>query len=395
MTMDNISQYFKGKVKIKISGQSPERFINLCLVHKIPLASIVRVGERTLVISLAAQDVKKLRPVLHKSACHMHVINKSGLPFLKKKALRRKSFMAGALIFCFCLYIFSTFIWSVEVKAEKPLQIIAKGQVLERASFYGLHPGVSILFVNINDMRENLIKDFPYAAWIGLDIVGTKAIITIYERSIVPQEESNKPADLVAEKDALIEEIFVISGTAIATKGMTVRQGDVLIGARVYPPVTEGQEPPPSEEKYTRAKGIIRARTWYEADAKVFFKENNYYRTGRNNYSVLIKTPDGTKKDFSLKKFTAYEKEKVADWKNNKFSVELQLLKYREVKNNIIQMNLEQAKKAALVRVEKELRKIFPPTAKLVNRHYIWYNIKNGVSVRMIWEARENIGVNR
>lgn len=388
-------RFFNGTVKIKITGSQPERFINLCLVNKISLSGLSRVGEQTIMVHLAAQDIKKIRPILRKSACRMRIIDKSGLPFLKYKALRRKGFMMGGLLFCLFLYIFSTFIWSIEINTPKPLKLVSAQQIVKQANIYGLKPGVSKLLLNNNQLREKLMKDFPDASWIGVDVSGTRAIITIYERYKVLEKESAEPANLVADKDAVIEDVLVIKGTAVVSKGTTVKRGDLLISSHVYPTVISGQEPYAGEPMLARAKGIVRARTWYDSRAKILLKEEQYYHTGNINYGLVLKIPDGSSKVLRISDFTTYEETNIRSWRNKSFALELKLQKYLEIKKKTTLRTPSEAKEQAMAVADKKILKLLPADAKLVNKNYIWYNIKNGISVRAIWEVRENIGINR
>lgn len=393
--MDSLWQFFNGTTKLKITGTTPERFINLCLINKISLWDIKRIGEKTLIVHTNVKDVKKLRPLLRKSFCRMHILKKYGLPFLWIKAFRRKAFLVGGSIFCLTLYIMSTFIWTVDIFAPKPLKNISKQVLLDRARAYGLKPGVSKILLDPELLKPMLLKDFPNASWIGIDISGTKAIITIYERIEKPKEESSAPADLIAEKDAVVEDIFVIEGTPLVTKGLTVEKGDTLISAKVYPPVVEGQETPSGEMKYVRAKGIVRARTWYEARARVLLKEKYFYKSGNSSYGLTVKFPDGTIKNWSMKKFPAYEKIDIGDWRNSRFAVELKMQKYNEILSKKIIRKPNEAKAEANLLVDKKLRKLLSSSAKLVKKNYLWYNNMNSVTIRGIWEVNEQIGLNR
>lgn len=393
--MDSVLRFFSGTVKLKITGTTPERFINLCLIHKIALWEIKRMGDKTLVVHIHARDVKKIRPLLRKSFCQMHILKKSGLPFLRLKAFRRKAFLVGGLVFCLTLYLLSTFIWTVDVIAPKTLKNLSAQTIKVRAKEYGLKPGISKVFFNAENLKSALLKDFPEATWIGVDISGTKAIITIYERTEKPKEDSFTHGDLIAEKDAVVEDIFVIEGRQLVAKGVTVEKGDVLISSKVYPQVVEGQEVQKTEIKYVRAKGIVRARTWYEAQAKVLFVEKALYKGGKTSYGLELKFPDGTISNWSVHKFPAFEKIDVSSWSNNRFAVGLKMQKYNEILSKKIVRTPSQAKEQANVLVDGRLRKLIGPSAKLVKKNYIWYNNNNYVKVRGIWEVNEQIGVNR
>ena len=70
-----IFKYLKGYVKIKVEGYSPERFFNLCNVHKILLWGIEK-KEVSYELFISVKDYKKLRPLVRKTGTKVILIEK-------------------------------------------------------------------------------------------------------------------------------------------------------------------------------------------------------------------------------------------------------------------------------------------------------------------------------
>ena len=104
-----VFRYMKGFLRIRISGFSPERFMNLCSNHGIVLWDIFP-GQCYYEMNISLSDFYRLKAVLRKTKTRVHILSKKGFPFVLVRWKSRKIFLSGFL-FCFCLLIYlSTFI---------------------------------------------------------------------------------------------------------------------------------------------------------------------------------------------------------------------------------------------------------------------------------------------
>ena len=84
-------RYLKGYVCIKISGYSPERFMNLCRNNGIILWDIIPHGQEYL-LKMSVSDFKRIKIFLKKTKVKAAIIQKYGLPFLCIKIKEEKYF---------------------------------------------------------------------------------------------------------------------------------------------------------------------------------------------------------------------------------------------------------------------------------------------------------------
>jgi similar to stage IV sporulation protein len=102
-------RWIRGYLLIRLKGQSPERFINLCSNRGIFLWNLQNVdGDYECYIMI--KDYKKLKPVARKTGTIPLIKRRQGLPFLVQQYKSRKGFLLGILLFCFILYVLSLFI---------------------------------------------------------------------------------------------------------------------------------------------------------------------------------------------------------------------------------------------------------------------------------------------
>ena len=94
--LTDILKFIKGYLIIRVTGYSPERFLNLCGRHGIVLWELRnRKTEYEMCISISG--FRKLRPLVRKTKTKVVILERHGLPFILHRYRRRKLFAMGAL----------------------------------------------------------------------------------------------------------------------------------------------------------------------------------------------------------------------------------------------------------------------------------------------------------
>ena len=89
-----IFRYMKGFLRIRVSGFSPERFMNLCCNHGIMLWEIFPCKEYY-EMNISLSQFYRLKPILRKTKTKVHIIKKNGFPFVLARWKKRKIFLSG------------------------------------------------------------------------------------------------------------------------------------------------------------------------------------------------------------------------------------------------------------------------------------------------------------
>ena len=101
--------------------------------------------------------------------------------------------------------------------------------ILERATECGLYFGAPSRDVRSEQVKNHLLWAIPELRWAGVNVDGCSAAITVAERQTGEEPEETLPGDIVAAIDAVVTDVFLGTGSALAAPGQAVRAGDVLI----------------------------------------------------------------------------------------------------------------------------------------------------------------------
>ena len=90
--MESPEKFVRGSVKISVSGEQIERFLNLCRARGLLLENVRLPEEKKLTARISIADFKKLAPIHSKTHVRIHILEKRGLPFFLYRSWRRKCF---------------------------------------------------------------------------------------------------------------------------------------------------------------------------------------------------------------------------------------------------------------------------------------------------------------
>ena len=92
--------YWQGYVKLKLTGKQIEAFINSAAQHKLQLWDIRLIAEDAAEFKILLQHFFRLRPLLRKTSCKIHVIERYGAPFFWDRLGSRKFLDCGNAAVC-------------------------------------------------------------------------------------------------------------------------------------------------------------------------------------------------------------------------------------------------------------------------------------------------------
>lgn len=403
MLLKKIWTYLRGYCVILVEGPRKESLINLALLREINLWDIRQDKQERLWLKVLVEDVKKLRHVARTSRCSFKIVAKRGMPFLAWRAAKRKGLLLGVLLFFGSLYCLSSFIWFIDVFSVKPLQHLQAEKVVAEAANLGLKPGVFKSSLNISRLEKELGYRLPETTFISIEIQGTRAKIEVVEKQIITEAEKSMPAHIVATKDGVVEEILVLAGEPRVVEGDTVQKGQVLISGIVPVKTIDQQtgaaiitnDPP----KIVRARGIIRARVWYEAVESVDLIQKLEVATGRKLTQTCLKIGE---KVIILKgpkqvPYKLYASQVVTRkynyWRNSDSTVEVIQTTYLEKKVYYSNLDEDGAVSKALTLAKARLEQQIPAGARIVDQRIERLAAEPGqVRVKVWMEVWEDIG---
>jgi len=372
MLLSRIVNYLYGTVCIRIRGTFPERLINLCVSRQIYLWDICKQDD-VLFARMYLADFFRIRPLVKMSKTQVKVVEYTGLPFVMKKIKRRKMLVIGAVLFLLGLHVLSSYVWFIELKGVK---MLSKERILEVAEDHGLKPGVLKKTIDTKQIEDAILFSLPEVAWVEIGFTGTRAEIEIVEKTL-PKTEDKTPAHIVAMKDGVITEIITIAGQPAVKKGDTVKKGDLLIRGFATPSKTEPPGEPPTitvPGQLIRAKGLVKARVWYEGYGEAGLMRELRTRTGRRDMAVdlLVGPYRINVKRVAANPFPLYCTEtihKKMPWRNSGLTVESIITVYHELTRNWQQISLEEARDEAKTKALQAVERLIPETATILTRN--------------------------
>lgn len=225
-------KYIRGYLRIRVSGFSPERFMNLCSNRGILLWKIVREGD-VYYMNINLKGFRALRPIVRKTGTRVAILERYGLPFFWPKLLKRKVFVGG-LLFAVAFWMWSSlFIWDIELSGNYQ---ITDDMFQSFLTEYDVIVGMKKGELDIEALEKEIRRRFPQVTWASARLSGTKLLIDIKENDapiIMEQEERQPGSSLVSSHGGTVVSIIVRSGVPMVAVGDTIEAGTVLVEGRV------------------------------------------------------------------------------------------------------------------------------------------------------------------
>ena len=245
------------QVRCLVTGEETLRFVNLCRNNGIELRHLVR-RENAIQMEIDAENFKKLRPLVRKTHVKIHILDRHGPAFFFYRHKRRWWFLLGMTVFAGMIYMLSLFVWQIDIDGNRKY---TDALILQALSQMNVRTGCRKSEIDLQGIEEELRIMYNEITWVSASIAGTKLQIELREGDLkisgssgggqtgnvkrVENRENNPktqngesetdlPANLVADEDAIITNLVVRRGTVAVRYGDEVKKGDVLIEGKVY-----------------------------------------------------------------------------------------------------------------------------------------------------------------
>ena len=338
----SLEQWWKGRILVAVSGEQPERFLNLALSRQLTVTGVSWDAQDRLRLWLELPDAGELPQLCRLSHCRFQILRRQGRPFLLALWRRRPALTAAAALSIAGLLWLSSLILSLEVVSPYPLETAQSQKILQLAAEAGVKPYVSRYFVDLEQAEAYLLSQDENLLFAEIEEHGSHLRINVvYRVNVAEDEQTLPPGDIVASADGVIRQILVQKGTAVVSAGQAVRQGQVLISGQVG-------------NSQVSAAGMIVAEIWSdgygESPLSITVRENS----GNVSRSLSIRAENGpnltlwgeTSSPFPLYQ-TASESRSVRIWRKMTLPVELTIQEYYEQNEKTLTFTPQQAQDRA------------------------------------------------
>jgi len=267
-------QYTKGYVRLRITGFSVERFLNMAAFRGVYLWDVERVPEGVHA-NVTIKGFKHLKGCARKTKCKTKIIEKNGLPFMLHRYRKRKLLLGGIIFFVLMLFTLSSFIWRVEIVGGEG---VSHETILTFLEEQGLHIGSFKHTIDSRRLTRELLSHFPELSWADINTRGTRTTVMIAEA--IPRQpiiDRQTPAHVVATQDGLITGIATSSGTPMVRQNDIVRQGEMLVSGIIE----LGEDTGVPETVYVHAYAEVWARRYHPIEFSIPLTYTEKVYTGR------------------------------------------------------------------------------------------------------------------
>ena len=273
-----------GFVRLSVTGEQRERFLNLCKSRGIMLRRIVQTGEKEILLTMRVKDFFLISPLRRKTGVHIHILKKRGPVFFLLACRRNKLLPAGVLTVITVLFFLSGRVWNIHIEGNI---LNPTPQLVEFLEKRGVYCGISKKKIHCNALAEEMRREFPEITWVSAKLSGTRLSFEIREGDMKLSEETSKAScSLFSTVDGIVESVITRQGTPLIKNGEEVKKGQELISGIVN--ITDdSQEVVRYEYVQAEADIYVRHMVAYYDTFPLTVKKKVYH--GKEKQSIFIR----------------------------------------------------------------------------------------------------------
>ncbi len=377
MSIAELLNYSGGYVKIEISGEFPERFLNMCAARNIYVWDISKRGKKLIRCKTSVKGFKKMREICRTTHTRVHLAARCGAPFIMKRILKRRGLIAGFISFVILTIWLCSHIWYIEIGGSGDVSRERMEELLKTA---GIRYGAPLRGIDPVRVQAEILSNSPELAWVWTEIKGTSVYVDYRKRVEKPEIlDINTPCNLIASENGQITSMLIKEGRTVAEKDMYVSKGQLLVGG-VMDSSAVGM-------RFVHSDGEVWAKTHHKVSGRYSLTAEEKYKTGRKKSTLGIKAGENVYTiPINTNSFKNYEKsEKEFHLKIGNIYFPISVIKsgFYETKTNKVPLEKEKIIEEAKEYLEKSLQNSLENVI-IIERSFIVTDIdENTVEVTM------------
>ena len=368
------------KISLNIKGKNINRFIKRLRTKTIEILSLKYKNPNEADIIIYKKDYETVLKI--KSIYDVAELDVFGLIKIKRKIKISKHLIILTII-AFAIFLFFTHvIFDVEViHSNKDIRNLLlnelKAEGIKKISF-------KKSYNEISKIKEKILNKYPdKIEWLEIEENGTKYTVRVEERTIVKENESNTPRNIIAGKDGVLKKVIAEKGDIVKDMNDYVKKGDMIINGELI-----------FNEKVTgkvRAEGKVYAEVWYVTKTEYPFATYTETETGKTKDVYAIKFLNHTF-EFTLHKFKTKKIEEEDIVKHPLIPLKLVKQKQKETKVTDQILTVEEAIDKAKEKAENDIKKNLSKDEYIIRSKYLKSTVKESiVEVEMFFAVYEDI----
>ena len=149
----------------------------------------------------------------------------------KWRVKNRRIFVVASIIALLGIWLASSFVLTIDVVGDFRVEAV---EIKEDLANRGLKPWKLKRSIDIEEITSSFLNTHKNFEYIDIEFIGTKAIVDLVEKEKMEKiYDKSLPVDLIAKKDAIIQDILIINGTSNVAIDQEVKKGDLLVKGEV------------------------------------------------------------------------------------------------------------------------------------------------------------------
>lgn len=388
-------RYLQGYLKIRITGYSPERFLNLCKNKNILIWGLES-AHNSYDMFIKVSGFRKLKPILKKTQTRVSILGRFGLPFFFHKYRKRKLFFISIGFCLMLIYSLTFFIWDIDFEGN---QMITDEVILEYLDSQKVFHGMAKRKVNCEQIVRDIRKNFDDIIWVSASMQGTRLFIHVKENTDTFElnQDKQSPCDIVSDKTGIVREIVIRSGVPQVQIGDEVVAGDILVSGTIDVMNDAGEV---VAQNYVVADADIVLETIYHYEDIIHKKHKNKVYTDRKRKIWTIHLSDilfrfGIQKNsfVSCEQYTKSAQLRFGENFYLPFSFgEIEILEYEW---EVLEYNKNEMEKLLNDNLELFCRKMEEQGAVIIEKNLHINHLSTESKAESLILSREYVGISR
>lgn len=274
--MYRFMSYIQNYVEIKITGEQPQKFINICLRRRLAVWRLTRISDHEFTLFLLAGDFKKnVRSAARKSHVKVKILKKNGLIYTLRRYRARKTLLILSVLLAALFCMMSSMVWSIRIEGGDAADRLRTQLLMQE---FGVKRGSLLSNINTKALAEQLLLHQKNLSWVGVQKRGMTLSVqleegTFYEEKTGESIAAGEPCNIAVSKDCLLYKVTVEQGTQVVSTGDTALAGQIVVSG-------EGKH----------AKADVLGCVWYRTEVEVRSETELLRPTGKTQtlHSLLL-----------------------------------------------------------------------------------------------------------
>lgn len=222
-----IFKSISGLVSLELTSADVAQSIRRITELGIEIYDTKFISELTVTFQIRRADYQRLAAYAKKRGITIKIRSRRGIYWKLRALTRRPVLVLGIAMILFVCWTVPGRIFFVEIQGN---QSVPTRLILEAAEESGICFGASRREVRSEKMKNALLSRVPELQWAGVNTYGSRAVITVRERSVEESiEKAPGVSSIVADRDGIVLSCTVTRGNGLVTPGQAVQAGQTLI----------------------------------------------------------------------------------------------------------------------------------------------------------------------